>query len=65
MFTYTPGLFGIPVPRLDDDYYDSNLLARCYFIVGRSLSGGTLADTDTRVVGHGAGGTWSDFRVST
>src|SRR5271167_1220967 len=37
MFTYTPGLFGIPVPRLDEDYYDSNLLVRCYFIVGRSL----------------------------
>ena len=39
MFTYTPGLLGIPVPRLDDDYYDSNLLARCYFIVGESLRG--------------------------
>jgi len=24
-----------------------------------------VADTDTRAVGHGTGGTWSDFRVST
>jgi hypothetical protein len=32
-------------------------------VEARNLTGGAVADADTRAVGHGAGGTWSDFRL--